>query len=561
MKAFFNRSPGAMAARIAAVALFALATAFAGVFTMPPLDRDEARFAQATAQMIETGDYVAIRFQNDERNKKPAGIHWLQAMSVNAISSPQAREIWAYRAPSVAGAVLAALFTYAAGAHLFGVRVGLIASALLASAPAFAGEAMIAKTDACLLACVTAAQAALIRIYGAAQEGRRTGLGLALAFWVAIGAGILIKGPVIVLVVGACFLVLQLRPPQHGLHAHLRPVLGIFLLLLMVSPWLLAVNDATDGRFVKEAIGRDMVAKLSNAQESHAGPPGYHIILVFALFWPAAPFIMQGFHRAFAARSDWRYWFLLSWIIPSWIIFELTATKLPHYTLPLYPAIAIFAADAAVNGARNDFPRLQRIETAIYVAVGLAFAAVVAALPILFRQATLESYAFIAASSIAAATAATAILILNGRRIAGAGLAALASSALAWTLLGGILPHLDRLNLSTRIANAIDNAGLHPLRDAAPPVILSGYYEPSAIFLLGTQTILTNGAVSAERFSEGFGAAVVESREEAAFLMNLATFNVKPLKFAEIEGVNYSNGRGIKISIYRRAADETDSQD
>ena len=55
-----------------------------GLFQIPPVDRDEARFAQATKQMIETGDYVDIRFQDESRYKKPVGIYWLQAAAVNA---------------------------------------------------------------------------------------------------------------------------------------------------------------------------------------------------------------------------------------------------------------------------------------------------------------------------------------------------------------------------------------------------------------------------------------------------------------------------------------------
>src|SRR6516162_8767255 len=51
-----------------------------GLATIPPLDRDEARFAQATRQMLETGDFVRIRFQDEARNKKPIGIYWLQAV-------------------------------------------------------------------------------------------------------------------------------------------------------------------------------------------------------------------------------------------------------------------------------------------------------------------------------------------------------------------------------------------------------------------------------------------------------------------------------------------------
>src|SRR6516225_1100814 len=62
--------------------LCALLLFLPGFFTIPPVDRDEARFAQATKQMVESGDYVNIRFQEDVRYKKPVGIYWLQSAAV-----------------------------------------------------------------------------------------------------------------------------------------------------------------------------------------------------------------------------------------------------------------------------------------------------------------------------------------------------------------------------------------------------------------------------------------------------------------------------------------------
>src|SRR3712207_21469 len=81
-----------------------------GFFTLPATDRDEARFAQASRQMVETGDHVRIRFGEEERNKKPAGIHWLQSASVlgvEALGLGGRADIWPYRLPSLGGALLA----------------------------------------------------------------------------------------------------------------------------------------------------------------------------------------------------------------------------------------------------------------------------------------------------------------------------------------------------------------------------------------------------------------------------------------------------------------------
>src|SRR5271156_7183169 len=88
----------------ALLGLLCLALYLPGMTAIPVLDRDEARFAEATRQMLESGDFLHIRFQNEARNQKPAGIYWLQAAAVSVFSAPESTAIWPYRLPSLIGA-------------------------------------------------------------------------------------------------------------------------------------------------------------------------------------------------------------------------------------------------------------------------------------------------------------------------------------------------------------------------------------------------------------------------------------------------------------------------
>ena len=105
-----------------------------GFFNIPPIDRDEARFAQATKQMVESGDFVDIRFQDDVRYKKPVGIYWMQSAVVetaSALGLPRAQvRIWLYRIPSLIGAIGAVLLTYWT-ALAFVTRRGAILAGLI----------------------------------------------------------------------------------------------------------------------------------------------------------------------------------------------------------------------------------------------------------------------------------------------------------------------------------------------------------------------------------------------------------------------------------------------
>ena len=94
LSAVLDRATRSQTAAISLLIVFVLIAFLPGFFQIPPVDRDEARFAQASKQMVETGDYVDIHFQDEVRYKKPVGIYWMQAAAVNAgeaLGIPQAR--------------------------------------------------------------------------------------------------------------------------------------------------------------------------------------------------------------------------------------------------------------------------------------------------------------------------------------------------------------------------------------------------------------------------------------------------------------------------------------
>src|SRR6516164_5159631 len=194
---------------LAVLLVVALLGFLPGFFSVPPIDRDEARFAQATKQMVESGDYVDIRFQDEVRYKKPVGIYWLQAGVVKAASAlgfPHALStIWLYRVPSLVGAIGAVLLTYWAALAFVSRRAALLAGLMMASCLALGVERLLAKTDAMLLMTVVAAMGAMARAYLPLRDhspGAPANWPLAAVFWTALAAGVLLKGPLILMVVG-----------------------------------------------------------------------------------------------------------------------------------------------------------------------------------------------------------------------------------------------------------------------------------------------------------------------------------------------------------------------
>src|SRR5215472_3049765 len=228
-----------------ALVVVALLAFLPGFFQIPPVDRDEAYFAQATKQMIETGDYVDIRYQDDVRYRKPVGIYWLQASVVNTASAlglPNARTtIWLYRLPSLIAAIGAVLATYWCALAFVGRRGALLAGLMLMSSAILGVEARLAKTDAVLLCTVVLAMAVLARVYLAPRGEPQPGAGQAAIFWTALGFGILIKGPLILMVVGLAAATLVIIDRSARWLLALQPVPGLLWLVLLALPWFIAI--------------------------------------------------------------------------------------------------------------------------------------------------------------------------------------------------------------------------------------------------------------------------------------------------------------------------------
>ena len=211
-------------------------------------------------------------------------------------------------------------------------------------------EATIATTDAVLLATVMGMQGVLLRIYRAAADGTAISTRLAMWGWAAFALGILVKGPVIAGVAAAtiaALLIWDWRAKTGIAWTWLkatRPLWGLLLTLLIVAPWLIAIWRESQGAFFQQSLGNDFAAKLAGGQESHGAPPGYNLVLSTIAFWPAILFVAPGVALGIAKAKEPMIRFLLAWAGSWWLVCEAVPTKLPHYVLPAYPALAILAA-------------------------------------------------------------------------------------------------------------------------------------------------------------------------------------------------------------------------
>ena len=531
----------------ALAALIAFLAGLPGVFAVPPLDRDESRFAQATAQMLETGDFVVIRFQGEPRFKKPVGIYWLQAGSVALLSQAEARDIWAYRVPSLLGAMLAAAACAWGAAVFFGGPTGLLAGAMFGSTLLLSSEAFIAKTDAVLAGTTTLALAALGRIYAGSLNGTPAGRLTRLLFWLGLSVAVLVKGPVGLMVVALTAIALWIWDRKAPWLKTLGWSWGMILFAAIIGPWAWAVTVATDGGFWSAAVVGDLAPKLAGGQESHGAPPGYHALATPLLFFPATLLLPAALVFGWRHRAEPGVRFALAWLIPAFLAFEITPTKLVHYTLPTYGALAWLAA-AALREPLGD--RVRWIGAALSALVGLLLAVGVGYLMRTYGDASDLPAAMTAGALLAAAGLAGGYLLMKERAatalVTACALGILGHAALA----AGLAPRLEPLWLSQRTEHALAQYRLLPRQGIAPaPVAVAGYAEPSLVFALGTPTDLGGPDQAAEALADN-RPAVVESREQKAFEAAMKARGLTPRQIGQVSGLDYSNGDETTLRIY-----------
>lgn len=521
-----------------------------GFFSIPAGDRDESRFAQASRQMIETGDYVRIKLGEVERNKKPVGIHWAQAASVHALEAvglPARSAIWAYRLPSLLGALMAVLAVCYLGRPLVGRRAAFVAAAMLAPCMVLVVETHIAKTDGALLVSITVAMLLMGRAYLA--PGSFTAR-QSMAFWATLGLGVLLKGPIAPMVPLLAGLTLAVADRRAPWFAALRPAWGIPLMAAFAAPWFIAIGIATEGRFFAEAVGGDMLGKVGSGEESHWGPPGFYTLLFGITAFPSAWIVLRCLPSAWRDRLKPETRFLLGWIVPVWLVFEAVATKLPHYTLPAYPALMLLGAAWALDPLRRQPPRW--LAALGWVALG----GVALGLPILatgaafYVEQRLEIFGVIGAGFGAALFWSLWRTARTGHWARAAVLGGILAVPVYVAVLEAVIPRLQTVWLAPRLAAEV--------RSLAPDIVdrdfgVVGFHEPSLQFALGGGiALLRDGPAAAAFLAEKPGRVVaVNDRQEAAFRAAATALGLAPRDVASVTGLNYVRGRWLTLLIFR----------
>jgi 4-amino-4-deoxy-L-arabinose transferase-like glycosyltransferase len=566
-----------------------------GIASLPTIDRDEARFVQATRQMLDSPNwhgYIVPRFGDQLRLQKPPAIYWVQSASVAALRGvdrgPEA--IWMYRLPGAIAAIATALATWWLGRSMFGALTGTLAGILIGICPLVAFDAHQARADQVMVAVTTWMMVLLWRLWRT-RDAATPWLTL-LGLYGLCAGGILLKGPITPFVLGSTVLCMATATRRWSWIVRVQPWTGAVMVLAIVVPWIVLAAREIGGDTIAGAIRREVFERAGSGMEGHWAPPGYHLVLLPVLFFPGSLLtglaIQWAWSRARRARTAGslpvRIWssliarggrhpelFLLCWLVPTWIAFELVATKLPHYTLPCYPAIAVLSARAVVGGL-SSLPRalepVNRFGYGVWAVIGCLIGWMPAGLMVALDRAGLLTDPSLGWSLPLGSSAFVLVVVTGGygsllmwRARANAlrgdfgaairGGIAITVMSLVCTM-GIVLPRVPAPWITTRILDHAWHEAEHRGLITLPDMAAVGYIEDSLLFESSRRVQrLAPESLSSwiDAHPDGLVIATTDLMSGTGPAASCA-FRLVQIESSHVRGFNYSKGRVVDVMLY-----------
>jgi 4-amino-4-deoxy-L-arabinose transferase-like glycosyltransferase len=450
--------------------LVAFLVSSSGIGHFPLLDVDEPRFATASREMLKPGgDWIVPHFNGQERFDKPILIYWLQAGAM-AFFGPNP---FGARLPSALALGLAAPIT-----ALIGMELGL--SFLLSLA---AGLILVTTAQAQIMGHAATADGVMLffTLATALVQVRRfergPSKGSFLALWGLLGLAFLTKGPpalIAPLALGVGILWAGGRP-------RIQSVLpGVLIFMVIILAWGIPALDRSEGRLWTQGLMKHVVERSLRPFEGHGGfAPWWYLFYFVSIpltFLPWSPFLVYGvawWKRALGGIESKAAKTLGAWILGTILVFTLVTSKMPHYPLPCFPALAILVAFGLERKVYSG-----RKAASVFFGLGMVLLVLFPLLPLVLGL----NQSFPPALQIGIALFLGCFLAgreILKRQPVRAALNLSLGAVVGFSLLGGrLLPSVGPFFLTPRVAPLLrpyigDGIPMHRFRVVAPSLVFS----------------------------------------------------------------------------------------
>ena len=337
--------------------LFLLFFAFLGLYAagnwaLPLLDRDEPRFAEASREMLERQDFMVPYFNNQTRFDKPPLIYWLQDAAYKVFGENE----FAARLPSAVCGALATVVIAVWGSQLYDPRTGWRAALIFGLCAQTVVHAHAAVADMAMVAASTAAAWAGWNWLAAHRQhagDRQHLMCWWLGFWALLAIGFMAKGPIAWIPIGMTGWAAA-RMERGKRPTALEWMLGVALMLALVGTWGVPALVQTHGQYAAVGLGKHVVMRSVSPLEGHGAKSlwsyavtfPFYLVTVWPSFFPWSIWLPAAACELWARRKQWQLeeTYLVTGTVLVFGIFTLSRTKLPHYTLPAFPFMALLLA-------------------------------------------------------------------------------------------------------------------------------------------------------------------------------------------------------------------------
>jgi len=513
-------------------------------------DRDEPRYARTTMEMVESGNYLVPTFNSQIWFDKPPLLYWLMSLPIRLTGPTEL----ACRFFGVLGTALTCLLTYFIGKQLLGTKAGLWAMVILASTLMILVVGSSAVSDAVLLPFIIAVIAVFAQLM-------RYGISLSHVFLmgVALGLGMLTKGPIGLMPLPAIATILCLsRKTRTTTWRDVCAVAASLAIGFMIfAAWAIPANHFTDGQFVHEFIGRHVITRALKPMEHHGGNfllyLPYYLPVVIVAFFPWTLHLPGAISAVVGGRVGGKYGriFLISWVVPTFIIMSLAATKLPHYILFIWPALALAVAGTIIAEQQNRLTERDKIwlrrgvwffgPLAIAMALGLMIGPWFIQIPGL-RWSGFASGMVLLVMAVIAIHQQRA----NHPQVA-AKVLLVCMLVFEIPILFGVLPAIEQVKISPSLARVVNDKTAKDV-----PVAAYKYREPTLNFYIGRHIDVLRTEKDVIDWAKRPISGILVIPKKNLNEIQQRYGNLPLENIASKEGFNYSKGKALEVVALNR---------
>ncbi|QYY34887.1 glycosyltransferase family 39 protein [Ruficoccus sp. ZRK36] len=378
--------------------VIAALTLTGGTATLPLIDRDEPRFAEATIEMMQTDQWVIPYFNGEYRFDKPPLTYWWMRVNYWIFGTTE----FAARLHSMLAGYLCALAIFGFGTRLYDARAGLLAGLGWLTCLQVMIHSRMSVADMPMVLAVILVQWAAWELLmrgsapmepkgsyprkvtdiekkegatpdasesikeGAANavsdggavphqcQRRHFAAGWFWMLWLGMAMGFLAKGPIVFFVPLLAWLLWRwvFWRGHKQKWGRLHYVTGSLIFLVVIGLWGIPALMETHGLFWDKGMGEHVVERGFKSFNDRLTLPFYYPLTAFISLMPWVAFAWWGVVKV---RRNWdgRAAYLLSWLVAPFIIFTFYATQLPHYTMPGFAAFFLLLFSPAQNAFKT----------------------------------------------------------------------------------------------------------------------------------------------------------------------------------------------------------------